>query len=65
MKRRVFPAELEVKLDENNIVQFAALRLGGEMAAPFKWVQYSVALDDLAHLQPIDTEEGGATNGND
>lgn len=61
MKVDVIPAQLEIKRDDNEIVKSAVLRLGGRMAAPFKWVQYDIWLDNYAHLQPIDPEENNTS----
>ena len=54
MKVDVLPAKLEVTRDENNVVQSAVLKIGGQFAAHFKYVAWEVTLDDLAHLKPVE-----------
>lgn len=58
MKVDVLPAKLEVTRDEDNKVQSAVLKIGGNFAAPFKYVAWNVTLDDLAHLQPVEPNRG-------
>lgn len=58
MKVDVLPAKLEVTRDEDNKVQSAVLKIGGQFAAPFKYVAWEVTLDDLAHLQPVEPKQG-------
>ena len=58
MKVDVLPAKLEVTRDDDNKVQSAVLKIGGQFAAPFKYVAWEVTLDDLAHLQPVEPKQG-------
>lgn len=58
IKIDILPARLEVTRNEDNVVQSAVLKIGGQFASPFKYVAWNVALDDLAHLEPIERNHG-------
>ena len=68
MNRDILPAQLEVERDEHSVVKSAVLRIGGQFAYPYKWVQWDVELDNVAHLTPrpwVPCSEGLPEEGED